>query len=226
MQYKDKVNIIHRDIRRIEIDTLSNRIIAEYFISNENNDGYGIILFGPDVRYCKSSMHFPLIDSLFTTARHSNISVIRIEFEATISDSTEQDILNQYITQASVSIDHFKDIIKRYTKLIVVGVSGGAYLAMQMILRRTELSRCIMISPHLLHYRFDEIIVNYMTNIDIIYRPNDKNLPTQLLNSFSECLKQHNSSTEMFAINALDDSYATKENEIWNIIMDSFNKND
>lgn len=219
-----KFRSIHKDVRQVEIETLNHRIVVEYFIPQiENDELYGILFLNPDVRYCTSGMYFSLIENLFHQARANNIAAMRIDFQ--ISDTyTEQEVLNQYITQASVSIDHFKDILGKYKKLIVVGVSGGAYVAMQILLRRVELSGGVIISPHLLHYRFDEFIIPYKTNVHLISRPTDKYIPTNLLALLIKVYEHYGMNIEHTSLTANDDTYDGKTAEIWSIIINLLHK--
>ena len=204
------LKVLHKDVRKIEIETLNHRILAEYFIPQNVPEMYGIVLLCPDVRYCSSGMYFWLIENLFRQARQKNIAAIRIDFKTSDSYS-ETETLNQYITQASVSIDHFKDILGKYKKLIVVGISGWAYVAMQILLRRIELSGGVLISPHLLHYRFDEFTMPYKTNMHIIYRTNDKHIPESTLKLLLKAYNYYGIKTECTPMIANDDTYDTKQ---------------
>lgn len=227
----DKNNVIQRGRIRLEIDTLQhNKIMTEYFVPSDNPNGYGILFLGPDAQYCNNNMYFPIISKLFDIAQRNNIAAMRLEFQPPekSDNMSHKDYdslkLNYYVTQASVALDNFKDVIGKHKKILIVGVSGGAYISLEIILRRIEVAGGVLMSPHVYHYPFHDILVNSYADIALVYRPNDINLSTHIMECLNTAIKNHNGTCNLYSMIANDDNYVGHEQDIWNIIVDMLNK--
>jgi alpha/beta superfamily hydrolase len=209
----------HREVKKIEFDTMHHRFPMEYYIPQNAEKLTGIILLGPDPRYVENSMHFSLIEVLFRFCRTEKIAAMRINF-VTAAHYTESEALLQFIVQANCAIENFKSLLGTYDKLIVVGVSGGAYVALQMLLRRYEINGAVLISPPMLHYRFDDLMIRYKTNLSIIYPLGDKNCPEHLVKLLAKCANANGMKCDATAIAAADDKYTNYEQTVWNSIME------
>jgi alpha/beta superfamily hydrolase len=74
--------------------------------------------------------------------------------------------------------------------LWVCGYSFGALLALQMVLRRTEICGFILISPPLLNYDFVSWLTTCKAKGLVIFGTKDDILPEQAVEAYIQCLKK------------------------------------
>lgn len=97
-----------------------------------------------------------------------------------------------YVRDSSVVVDFFFQKFKNIRKCFVIGYSWGCQMAMNVIMRRPEITDFILISPTIClkdcDYK-DFIISNFKTNGYIIHGTNDAITPVSVVEEYTNFLR-------------------------------------
>lgn len=103
--------------------------------------------------------------------------------------NTSNNNYNKFITQTSLFLETFL-AMREYKKLIIVGYSLGALVAMNLVLRRQEIDEFIMIAPPLLYYDFVSWVSSYKTKGLLVYGGKDSSIPQDVVSAYLHFLER------------------------------------
>ena len=160
----------------------AGRIEAKYFKSNKPTSPIAIVL-QPHPQY-GGTMNNKIVVELFQTFMENNFSVCRFNFRGVGKSDGEFDNGQGELADAAAALDWLEKENFDNSQCWVSGFSFGSLIAMQLLMRRPEISRFISVSPQPNVYDFsfltpcpssglmvygkkDELVpINYIKDLD------------------------------------------------------------
>lgn len=203
---KDKKLIINNRIKRNTMYLTEDHFQYETYEHEKSKIGVLLISGDPNL---KATMHLDIITEIFEEFDRNQITVMRMNL---CKYPTFGEYLHKYITQISVAIEEFKHINNySFNKIWVVGYSFGALLALNITLRRLDVTGFVMISPLLRSYDFVNWLNAYETGGLVVCGKNDQFINEEELNFYTDkILYNKKILTHKVYINNCDHFYENK----------------
>jgi uncharacterized protein len=100
------------------------------------------------------NMHHKIIDNIYTTFIQNNFSALKINFRGIGKSTGTFDKGIGELIDASVAIDWLQEHNSSQVPIWIAGFSFGAWVAMQLTMRRPEIVSFIAVSPPATNYDF------------------------------------------------------------------------
>ncbi|OED45497.1 hypothetical protein AB836_01210 [Rickettsiales bacterium (ex Bugula neritina AB1)] len=181
------------------IYTSNSKVFVEHncIENDEKQLSIGIIFLPPNPEW-EGSENNKIFNELFYTLKN-DFSIIKCVFQKHKIDNFNNMYKNNYknyknllyVRDASVVVDFFFQKFHNIHKCFIVGYSWGCQIAMNIIMRRPELTSFILISPTLSLADCDYrgfIISNFKTNGMIVYGKNDSLSSKNYIDSYKQFL--------------------------------------
>ena len=162
------------------------RLDAKYFKSKKNTSPIALILH-PHPQY-GGTMNNKVVVDTFNTFMEHNFSVCRVNFRGVGKSDGEFDNGQGELADAAAALDWIERENFDNSQCWIAGFSFGALIAMQLLMRRPEISRFITISPQPNVYDFT-FLAPCPTSGLIVHGKNDELVPFETVNELSNRLK-------------------------------------
>lgn len=151
--------IVNRKTRKIFVKFHNLSIECDYLENFESNNL--IILLPPNPIY-GGSKNESVFNYMFSKLYNSNCSLVRFNFLNTIDDlQKDNDYLSRFSMQASLVIESIKNQIRvcqdSLCDISIVGLSTGAMIGLNLMMRRIDVKYLFMISPTVSEVNLSEI---------------------------------------------------------------------
>ncbi len=194
----NKSTIKQSNMRELILNGAAGKIEAKYCHSSQQNAPAAIVL-QPHPLY-GGTMNNKVVYNTFHTFAKRNFSVLRFNFRGVgKSDGTFDHGVGELL-DAAIALDWLGTQNPSASSYWIAGFSFGAWIAMQLLMRRPELSGFVAISPPAHSYDFSFLSPCPAPGI-IIQGTSDTTVPESAVFSLYEKLeKQRNSDVEYFPI--------------------------
>ena len=163
----------------------SGRIEGRYH-HNEDPESKIVLLLHPHPKF-GGTMNNPIIHNAYYTFVKNNFSVLRFNFRGVGKSQGEYDAGIGELSDAASALDWIQALNRDSTGCWVVGFSFGAWIAMQLLMRRPEINRFIAISPQPNVYDFSFLSPCPTSGI-IVHGKKDELVPFEDINELNKRL--------------------------------------
>jgi len=194
----------------------SGRIQAKYFKSQSKNPPVALILH-PHPQY-GGTMNNRIVYEIFNTYMQNGFSVIRINFRGVEKSDGMFDNGQGELSDAAAALDWIEKNNENYRQCWVSGFSFGSLISMQLIMRRPEVNKFIIISPQPNIYDYSFLAPCPSSGL-VVYGKNDELVPEEnIINLKKKLDNQKNISVEFSAINNANHFFKNKEKDMSSIL--------
>jgi len=194
----------------------AGRIQAKYIKSTKKNPPIALVL-QPHPQY-GGTMNNRIVYETFNTFSKNGFSVIRINFRGVEKSDGIFDNGQGELSDAASALDWIEKNNENYSQCWVSGFSFGSLITMQLIMRRPEVSKFIIISPQPNIYDFSFLAPCPSSGL-VVYGENDELVPqSHILNLKKRLDIQKNIQVEFSSVNNANHFFKNKEKEMVNII--------
>lgn len=194
----------------------SGRIQAKYFKSQSKNPPVALILH-PHPQY-GGTMNNRIVYEIFNTYMQNGFSVIRINFRGVEKSDGMFDNGQGELSDAAAAHDWIEKNNENYRQCWVSGFSFGSLISMQLIMRRPEVNKFIIISPQPNIYDYSFLAPCPSSGL-VVYGKNDELVPEEnIINLKKKLDNQKNISVEFSAINNANHFFKNKEKDMSSIL--------
>ena len=194
----------------------SGRIQAKYFKSQSKNPPVALILH-PHPQY-GGTMNNRIVYEIFNTYMQNGFSVIRINFRGVEKSDGMFDNGQGELSDAASALDWIEKNNENYRQCWVSGFSFGSLISMQLIMRRPEVNKFIIISPQPNIYDYSFLAPCPSSGL-VVYGKNDELVPEEnIINLKKKLDNQKNISVEFSAINNANHFFKNKEKDMSSIL--------
>ena len=153
---------------------------VKYEICHHENRPIAVLIL-PAHPYAKGSMYDKVVESVFNECNTHGYTAMRISFSNTRNPTQQWD---RYIAQAAMALEELKNEITHSNinssmQYWVVGYSFGALVALNLLLRRPEISGFVSIAPALPFFDHVSWLTPYPTKGMVIYATKDEVVPIE-----------------------------------------------
>ena len=163
----------------------AGRLEAKYFKSNKKTSPIALILH-PHPQY-GGTMHNKIVVETFNTFKDNDFSVCRVNFRGVGKSDGEFDNGQGELADAAAALDWIERENFDNSQCWIAGFSFGSLIAMQLLMRRPEINRFIIISPQPNVYYFS-FLSPCPTSGMIICGKKDELVSSQSLNELKQRL--------------------------------------
>ncbi len=163
----------------------AGRLEAKYFKSNKKTSPIALILH-PHPQY-GGTMHNKIVVETFNTFKDNDFSVCRVNFRGVGKSDGEFDNGQGELADAAAALDWIERENFDNSQCWIAGFSFGSLIAMQLLMRRPEINRFIIISPQPNVYDFS-FLSPCPTSGMIICGKKDELVSSQSLNELKQRL--------------------------------------
>jgi uncharacterized protein len=114
-----------------------------------------------------------LMYQAFYVLAHRGYSVLRFNFRGVGKSEGSYDHGIGELSDATTALDWMQDMCPQSNQALVMGFSFGAWIGMQMVARRPEISKFICVAPAPALYDFSFISTDYITSQGLIVGAGD-----------------------------------------------------
>jgi uncharacterized protein len=137
------------------------------FHRNANPYAPVAVLLHPAKQF-EGSMHNIVMYQSFYALAHRGYSVLRFNFRGVGKSQGAYDHGEGELSDATTALDWMQDACPLATEALVLGFSFGAWIGMQMVARRPEISKFICIAPAPALYDFSFISTDFIHSSGLI----------------------------------------------------------
>ena len=203
-------------VSEIFIPGPSGRIQAKYIQSNKKNPPIALVL-QPHPQY-GGTMNNRIIYEIFSAYLLNGFSVIRINFRGVGKSDGIFDNGQGELSDAAAALDWIEKNNENYSQCWVSGFSFGSLITMQLIMRRPEVNKFVIISPQPNIYDFSFLAPCPSSGL-VVYGKNDELVPEEhILNLKKRLDMQKNIDVEFNSVNNTNHFFKNKEKEMVSII--------
>ena len=203
-------------VTEIFITGAAGRIQANYIQSKKKNPPIALVL-QPHPQY-GGTMNNRIVYEIFNTYLAKGFSVIRINFRGVGKSDGVFDNGQGELSDAAAALDWVEKNNENYSQCWVSGFSFAALISMQLIMRRPEVNKIIIISPQPNIYDFSFLAPCPASGM-VIYGKSDELVPEEyLLNLKGRLDNQKNIEVEFSPIAGANHFFKSKEKEMVSII--------
>ena len=209
-------------------NTSENKIYAEFnnVPVDEQSNRKGILFIGANPQW-PGSENNKIMNEMFYEFAKKNYCVMKIIFrpyESALFKKHEYEDI-KYIRDASIAVDCFFSKFNCVKYFIVIGYSWGGSIALNLLLRRPEISSFILISPTLALKQCDFVscLSVFKTQGLIIHGRNDQITNLNTLNSYVKLLQSKKINLETYIVEKADHYYNEGFREMVDKVEDYIN---
>jgi len=192
------------------------RIQAKYIKSEKKNPPIALVL-QPHPQY-GGTMNNRIVYEIFNAYIKNGFSVIRINFRGVGKSDGIFDNGQGELSDAAAALDWIEKNNENYSQCWVSGFSFGSLISMQLIMRRPEVNKFVVVSPQPNIYDFSFLAPCPSSGL-IIYGKNDELVPEEYVSNLKQRLdSQKNIEVKFSAINNANHFFKNKEKEMVSII--------
>lgn len=167
------------------------------------------LILHPHPKY-GGSMDNKVVYNLYKTLHENNFTVLRINFRGVGNSSGEYDGGIGEMTDAATALDWLRVEYPLSNVTLIAGFSFGAWIAMQLIMRRPEISHFIAVSPPVNNHDFSFLSPCPIPGL-ILQGDSDSVVPEASVNELAHrLLKQKNISVQYKVIEGADHFFREK----------------
>ena len=171
--------------KEIFIPGPSGRIHAKYFKSKKNTSPIALILH-PHPQY-GGTMNNKVVVDIFQTFVENDFSVCRVNFRGVGKSDGEFDNGQGELADAAAALDWLEKENFDNSQCWISGFSFGSLIAMQLLMRRPEINRFVVVSPQPNVYDFSFLSPCPPSGI-MIYGKKDELVPVEHINDLNKRL--------------------------------------
>ena len=202
--------------KEIFIPGPSGRIQAKYFKSKQQGAPVALVL-QPHPQY-GGTMNNRIVYEIFSAYLLNGFSVIRINFRGVGKSDGIFDNGQGELSDAAAALDWIEKNNENYSQCWVSGFSFGSLITMQLIMRRPEVNKFVIISPQPNIYDFSFLAPCPSSGL-VVYGKNDELVPEEhVLNLKKRLDMQKNIDVEFNSVNNTNHFFKNKEKEMIEII--------
>ena len=172
-------------ILEIFIPGPAGRLEAKYFKSKKSTSPIALIL-QPHPQY-GGTMNNKVVVETFHSFMDNNFSVCRVNFRGVGKSDGEFDNGQGELADAAAALDWVERENFYYSQCWIAGFSFGSLIAMQLLMRRPEINRFVIISPQPNLYDFSFLSPCPSSGM-IVYGKKDELVPIQSINELKQRL--------------------------------------
>ena len=190
----------------------SGRLQAKYYKSEKKNPPIALVLH-PHPQY-GGTMNNRIIYETFNVYLKNGFSVVRINFRGVEKSDGIFDNGQGELSDAAASLDWIEKDNENYSQCWVSGFSFGSLISMQLIMRRPEVNKFIIISPQPNIFDFGFLAPCPSSGL-VIYGDNDELVPQEyILNLKKRLDMQKNIEVKFSLLNNANHFFKNKEKEM------------
>ena len=194
----------------------SGRIQAKYFKSMSKNPPVALVL-QPHPQY-GGTMNNRIVYETFNAYIKNGFSAIRINFRGVGKSDGIFDNGQGELSDAAAALDWIEKNNENYSQCWVSGFSFGSLISMQLIMRRPEVNKFVIVSPQPNIYDFSFLAPCPSSGL-IVYGKNDELVPEEHMSNLKLRLdSQKNIEVKFSAVNNANHFFKNKEKEMVSII--------
>ena len=177
---------IDSKIVEIFIPGPAGRLEAKYFKSKKNTSPIALILH-PHPQY-GGTMNNKVVVDTFQTFVENDFSVCRVNFRGVGKSDGEFDNGQGELADAAAALDWLERENFDNSQCWISGFSFGSLIAMQLLMRRPEINRFVVVSPNQTFTIFFFITLSNIRNYDLWKK--DELVPIQHINELNKRLSE------------------------------------
>ena len=190
----------------------SGRLQAKYYKSEKKNPPIALVLH-PHPQY-GGTMNNRIVYEIFNVYLKNGFSVIRINFRGVKKSDGIFDNGQGELSDAAAALDWIEKDNENYSQCWVSGFSFGSLICMQLIMRRPEVNKFIIISPQPNIFDFGFLAPCPSSGL-VIYGNNDELVPQEyILNLKKRLDMQKNIEVKFSLLNNANHFFKNKEKEM------------
>ena len=202
--------------KEIFIPGPSGRIQAKYFKSEQQKASVALVL-QPHPQY-GGTMNNRIVYETYNCFYKNNFSVMRINFRGVDKSDGIFDNGQGELSDAAAALDWIERENPGYSQCWISGFSFGALICMQLIMRRPEVNKFIIISPQPNLYDFTFLSPCPISGV-VIFGKNDELVePDSILNLKKRLSLQKNIEVKFEQIQNANHFFKDKEKELSTLI--------
>ncbi|NDB82660.1 MAG: alpha/beta hydrolase [Alphaproteobacteria bacterium] len=195
----------------------AGRIEGKYFQSSDQKAPVALVLH-PHPLY-GGSMNNKVVYAIYKALLRQNMSVLRINFRGVGKSQGEYDGGVGELTDAATAMDWLQSKNPLADKFWISGFSFGAWIAMQLIMRRPEINHFVSVSPPV--NKFDFSFFAPCPVPGLIVQGNQDSIVTEAdVMNFADKLSKQKIRVEYRQIDGADHFYREKIIDLENVISE------
>lgn len=195
-------------VREVVFNGPEGRIEGKFHLSSEPNAPIALVLHPHPLH--GGTMNNKVVYNMFHTFVENKFSVLRFNFRGVGKSHGVFDSGVGELTDAACALDWIQNQAPEASSCWLAGFSFGSWIALQLLMRRPEISGFIAVSPPAQSYDFNFLSPCPAQGL-IVHGTKDDIVPEEAAYSLFEKLeKQRNSNVEYYPINGADHFYANK----------------
>jgi len=205
-------------MREVMFNGPSGKIEGKYFHSEEMNAPAALILHPHPLH--GGTMNNKVVYNAFHTFVNHKFSILRFNFRGVGKSYGSFDHGVGELLDAATALDWLQAHNPGASNYWVIGFSFGAWIAMQLLMRRPDLSSFVIISPPAHSYDFNFLSPCPVPGL-IIQGTDDKIVPeSSVINLYEKLRKQKNSDIEYASIYGADHFFKDQMEELSSAISE------
>ena len=210
-----------KQIGELFIPGPAGRIETKYFKNNKNTAPVALVL-QPHPQY-GGTMDNKIIFEIFQTFLKNGFSVCQINFRGVGRSDGKFDNGQGELSDAAAALDWIERENIDHSQCWIAGFSFGSLIAMQLLMRRPEINRFIVISPQPNVYDFSFLSPCPSSGL-MVYGKNDELVPLENINSLNKKLSfQAGIKIEFQEIEGANHFFSNKKKEL-SFVLDKYIK--
>lgn len=203
-------------MREIMFNGAVGKIEGKYFHSDENNAPTALVLHPHPLH--GGTMNNKVVYNVFHTLVNNKFSVLRFNFRGVGKSNGVFDHGVGELLDAATALDWLQAHNPGASSYWVAGFSFGAWIAMQLLMRRPEVNGFIALSPPADAYDFNFLSPCPAPGIIVQGTADEIVSESSVFNLYEKLSKQRNSDVEYMPIYDADHFFKGKLDELNNII--------
>ena len=200
----------------------AGRIQAKYYKSKKKESSIALVL-QPHPQY-GGTMNNRIVHETYNTFVDNEFSVCRINFRGVGKSDGSFDNGQGELSDAASALDWLEKENQDYNQCWISGFSFGALISMQLLMRRPEINKFVVISPQPNIYDFSFLSPCPSSGL-ILYAENDELVPKEHINLLKKRLIQQKGIDVSFSeVDKANHFFKNKENELKKKIDDYIKK--
>ena len=210
-----------KQISELFIPGPAGRIETKYFKNNKNTAPVALVLH-PHPQY-GGTMNNKIVFEIFQTFLKNGFSVCQINFRGVGRSDGKFDNGQGELSDAAAALDWLERENIDHSQCWISGFSFGSLIAMQLLMRRPEINRFIVISPQPNVYDFS-FLSPCPTSGLVIYGKNDELVPLDNINLLNKRLStQVGIKIEFQEVEGANHFFSNKRKEL-SFVLDKYIK--
>lgn len=200
----------------------AGRIEAKYLLSRDPHAPVALVLH-PHPQY-GGTMNNKVVYTAYKALAENGFTVLRINFRGVGKSEGEFDNGEGELIDAGMSLDWLQSQNQKSMNFWIVGFSFGAWIGMQLIMRRPEINDFISIAPPVNKFDFSFLYPSPIPGL-VIQGDMDSSVPEQNVSSMLEKLNRPKiPSVKYKVVEGADHLFRNHQNEL-HYVIDQYVKN-